>query len=120
MRLVADRDPGAHRAFEPLLRVALLMGRHRNVDLVQHRLCLGARFPERLAGLAGDQVGERLELAAHDIGEAARTPVVKGRDAQPAEAARAAATAASTSPVSPVHSGSPVAGIRRCQHGHGG
>ena len=72
VRLVADGDAGAHRAFEPALGGAVRIGRDRDVDLVDHRLGLGARLPERLAGLAGDQVGERLQLAAHDIGEAAQ------------------------------------------------
>ena len=58
VRLVADGDAGAERAFEPPLRGAVGISRDRNVDLVDDRLDLGARFPERLAGLARDQVGE--------------------------------------------------------------
>ena len=70
VRLVADRDARAERAFEPPLRRALAISGDRDVDLVDHRLDLGARLPERLAGLAGDQVGEWLELGANDVGEA--------------------------------------------------
>ena len=48
---------------------------------------LAARLPQRLAGLACDQVGEGVGLAAHDIGEAAhRLDAVGQRPSPPSRA----------------------------------
>ena len=58
VRLVADRDPVAERGFELPLRRALGIGLDRDLDLVDDRADLGPRFPQRLAGLARDQLGE--------------------------------------------------------------
>ena len=48
----------AERRFELPLRRALGIGVDRDLDLVDDRADLGPRFPERLAGLARDQLGE--------------------------------------------------------------
>ena len=82
VRLVADGDSRAHRAFEPALGGAVGIGGDRDVDLVDHRLDLGARFPERLAGLPRDQVGEGLGLAAHRVGEAPQRLDAEGEGAR--------------------------------------
>src|SRR3546814_20722752 len=72
MRLVADGDAGSERALLLPLCRALRIGRDGNVDLVDYRIDLGRGLPERLAGLAGDEVGELVLLLADDIGEAAQ------------------------------------------------
>ena len=69
VRFVPDRVLGADRAFKPPLRRALRIGRDRDVDLAHHRLGLGRRLPQRLAGLARDQIGEVVEPGAHPVGE---------------------------------------------------
>jgi hypothetical protein len=69
---VSHRDPRAQRAFQPPLRCPLRIGRDGNIDLVDHRIDLGGAFPQRLSGLARDQVGKFVLFAPHDIGEAAQ------------------------------------------------
>ena len=58
VRLVADRDLVADRRLEPALRRPLGIGVDRDLDLVDDRIDLGPRFPKRLAGFRGDQLGE--------------------------------------------------------------
>ncbi len=72
VRFVPDRDAGAERPFEPPLRGALGISGHRDIDLADHRLDFGLALPERLAGFAGNQVGEFVLLAPDHIGEAAQ------------------------------------------------
>ena len=58
VRLVADRDAVAERGLHLPLRRPLGIGLDRDLDLVDDRADLGPRFPQRLAGLARDQLGE--------------------------------------------------------------
>ena len=71
VRLVAHRDLVAERGLHLPLRRPLGIGLDRNLDLVDDRADLGARFPQRLAGFPRDQLGEFGLFLAHDIGEAA-------------------------------------------------
>jgi hypothetical protein len=72
VRLVAQRHAAAHRGIELALAGAFGEGAGRNVDLGDYRIDLGLGFPQRLAGLARDQVGERVAARADDIGVAAQ------------------------------------------------
>ncbi len=71
MRLVAQRGSALQRAVELFLPGALGIGGDRDLDLADDRFDLGARFPQRLAGLARDQLGEGIAVLADFIGEAA-------------------------------------------------
>ena len=72
VRLMADGDTVAERRLELPLRSALCISVDGNLDLVDDGGDLGAGFPQRLAGLAGDQLGEFGLALAHDVGEAAQ------------------------------------------------
>ena len=112
MRLVADGDARAHRAFEPLLRGALGIGRTEMSTLL---ITASASVRASQSGLPVSRAirsakGSSLPRTTLTKRRRVSTRLVNGRAAQPAQAARAAATSASTSPVSPVQSVSPVAG----------
>ena len=71
VRLVAQRHAPAHLRVEPPLRRALGISGDRDIDLGDDGFDFGPRFPQRLAGFARDQIGERVGARAHDIGEPA-------------------------------------------------
>ena len=66
MLLVTNGDAVAERGLHLPLRVPLGIGFDRNVDLVDDRRDLGARFPQRLSGLASDQFGEFVVRCLHE------------------------------------------------------
>ena len=72
MRLGATRDLVDERGLELSRRGSLEIGVGRNLDLGDDRGDLGPRFPERLSGLARDEVGEGLFAASDFIGETAQ------------------------------------------------
>jgi hypothetical protein len=82
VRLVSQRHARVHRRVEPLLAGARRIGGDRDVDLGDHRFDFGARFPQRLAGLACEQVGKGVGLGADDIGEAPHRLDAKGERAR--------------------------------------
>src|SRR3546814_5953149 len=66
------RRPPRSTRTDTLFPYTTLFRSDRNIDLVAHRFDLGARFPQRLAGLARDQVGKALRLGLHSVDEAAQ------------------------------------------------
>ena len=71
VRLVPERHARPRLTIEATLRGALRIGLDRDVDLGDHRIDFGARFPQRLAGFARDCIGEGVAAGTDDIGEAA-------------------------------------------------
>ncbi len=69
MRLVPDGGSRTHRALDAALRGAFLIGADRNLDFQHDRFDFGPCLPQRLAGFAGDSVGECFRTTAHDIHE---------------------------------------------------
>ncbi len=72
MRLVTHRDLVAERSLHPALRSTFGIRLDRDLDLVDDGSDLGAGFPQRLAGLARNQLGKFALTLAHDIGKAAQ------------------------------------------------
>ena len=71
MGFVAHRDAIAEVGLHLPLGSSLGISVDRDFDLVDDGGNLSPRLPQRLAGFAGDQLGELGILLSHDIGEAA-------------------------------------------------
>ena len=71
MRLVAQRGFSLQRRIQLALAGAFGIGADGDFHLADDCLDLCARFPQRLAGFAGNQFGEFLLFPAHFVDEAA-------------------------------------------------
>ena len=71
VRFVPHRHGALHRIVEFSLRSTFSICADRDFGLADHRFHFAARFPQRLAGFAGDQFGKGIVFLAHFIGEAA-------------------------------------------------
>ncbi len=71
MRLMAHRIARAGLAIKAALRCPVGIGLYRDIDLVDHRFDFGARFPQRFAGFARNEIGKFLKIGFGSAGKSA-------------------------------------------------